>query len=55
MSFHEHGAAAVSQEAAASPPLLSVMETLNIDGVIIQGHVDKQARVCKIGLHSDVN
>ncbi|KAL7396000.1 hypothetical protein ABVT39_026963 [Epinephelus coioides] len=30
--------------------LLAVMETLNTDAVIIQGHVDTQASVCKIGL-----
>lgn len=36
-------------------PLPAVMETLNIDAVIIQGHVDTQASVCKIGLAFDVN
>lgn len=31
------------------------METLNIDAVIIQGHVDTQASVCKIAISFDVN
>lgn len=49
-----------SQDAAAasetaSSPLLALMETLNIDAVIIQGHVDTRAYVCKIVLSFDVN
>ena len=39
---------------AECPLLLSVMETLNIDGDITQGHVGKQS-VCEIGLHFEAN